>query len=575
MCTRSRTLLYLDAIPMLNPELIWGVFARSIGLALTLNFISVIPQILSLVGARGLEPAKWLFQAVKRDLNPLLRFLRFPSLFLIHSGDRTLLLVSYAGLAASLGIVVGLGAATPYLFLTAWVCWLSIQISNPTLFSFPWDLLLSECAFFGIFLPPLVQLPDLRSQGVPLAAAQFYFSWLLFRVIFGMGLTRFKKRGETERDHTYIFHFLQWQPMPTRIAYYARALPLWFHKLSFAFLFWAEVVAALAIFGSPEFRALALVSIALLQLGIWATGNYGTFNLLSLILCIPLCLPIPSVGAIFHLGPPSVATVLTALLAVHFLASFPSVFIANFWTGSLWLYQRQALQESDVGRLLRPLAAFLRFFAPFRLVNSYGVFRHQEIYVRDRLIVRLQGSLDGKTWRDYEPRFLSSQENRKPRFFAPYHPRMDHFLFYGLCEPHSLKMFMFMACNPYYFHPFCLSEKLVQKLLRADPVAIGFFRSNPFPEGQPEFIRYGLFKYQFTTPSEKTATGNWWKTELLGTSDPISRMAVDEGAGIRETYDRFISETQSRGTFNVREFLDPRSGERVPMHLHCVRRSSC
>jgi hypothetical protein len=534
---------------LFDDVLVWELFTRSLGVIAVVHFLSIAHQIIPLIGSNGLEPAYRLFNAVKRDLNPVLRVLRFPSVFLLNCSDGFIRLVCYLGLAASIGIVWGGVRHAPILFLIVWACWLSIQTANPTVFSFPWDLLLSECLFFAAFLPR--------------PAFVFYFNWLLFRVMFGMGLTRFRKLGETEREFTYIYHFYQWQPMPTPAAYYMRALPMWFHKLSFMFLFLAEVVAVFGIFGSPSMRLVAAVFIALLQLGIWMTGNYGTFNVLTLALCIPLLLPLADVRQVLS-GP---------MVLLLFL-TLPTFLIASFWTGTVWLYQRKALKETKARLLLQPVAAILRFIAPFRLMNSYGVFRYQEIYIRDRLIMRLQGTLDGTTWRDYETKFLSGPENRRPPFFAPYHPRLDHYLFYGLCEPHSLKFFMLMACNPYYYHPFCLTEKLVQKLLRNDPSALSMLGANPFPEKPPVSVRYALYKYNFTSIEEKRRTGNWWRTELLGTSEPIGLLDLKENEGLRETYDRFVSETLSRGTFKEREFIDPVTAKRIALHRHPVRRIS-
>ena len=558
----------------IEPQLAWGIFARSLGVILCVHFLSVLPQLLPLVGSKGLEPASWLFRAIKRDLGPVRRFSRFPSLFLINSSDWALVSVCVIGLLASFGIVLG-GVATPVLFFTAWVCWLSIQVANPTVFSFPWDLLLTECAFFGSFLPPLAMLPELGTTTVPHAAVAFYFNWLLFRVVFGMGITRFRELGETEKDFTYIYHFLQWQPMPTPIAYYARLLPRIFHKLSFAFLFWAEVVSVFGIFGSagsPVFRAVALVSIVLLQLGIWATGNYGTFSILTIALCVPLLTALPAWGEIFSLSGSS--PVLVLALTIHFVASFPSFLLFNFWLNSLWVYQRKAMKEIAVGRALLPLADFLRVFTPFRLLNSYGVFCHQNVYVRDRLVMRLQGSVDGKEWKIYENLFLTSRNDKRPPLFAPYHPRLDHYLFYGLCEPHSLKFFMLMADNPYYFHSFCLTEKLVQKLLRNDRVALSFFRKNPFENEPPHFIRYAEYKYTFTSPEEKARTGEWWHSECIGVSEPISKEPMEEGVGIQPVYDPFISATQTLGDLDLREYRDPIAAKIVPMHRYPVMRFS-
>jgi hypothetical protein len=511
------------------------VFTRALGLIACLHFLSVARQIIPLVGAKGLEPAHLLFRAVKRDLNPLLRVLRFPSVFLFYCSDNFIRFVCFAGFVASLAIVFGY--LNPILFLVAWICWLSIQTANTTLFSFPWDQLLSECLFFAAFLPR--------------PAVIFYFNWLLFRVMFGMGLTRFRKIGETERDLTYIYHFYQWQPFPTPLAVYMRTLPMWFHKLSFVFLFFAEIVVVFGIFGTLQMRIAAAVFIALLQFGIWATGNYGTFNVLTLALCLTLLQPLMPMR-----------DVVTSPFIIPIVLSFPTFLIANFWTGSWWVFQRKMLRESKLGLVLLPFAFVLRFLAPFRLLNSYGVFLHQEVYVRDRIVPCIQGTADGKTWLNYEPKFLYDSPKQRPKFFAPYHPRLDHYLFYGLGEPDSIKLFMFMACNPYYYHPFCLTEKLVQKLLRNDDVAVRLFANNPFPEKPPLQIRFAVYKFNFTKPEE-----------LLGVSEPVECVTVSDDTGIRPAYDRFVSETLGRIDGKDRAVADPGGGKPVAIHLHPVRRA--
>ena len=49
---------------------------------------------------------------------------------------------------------------------------------------------------------------------------------------------------------------------------------------------------------------------------------------------------------------------------------------------------------------------------------------------------------------------------------------------------------------------------------------LALFRSNPFPQAPPRYIRAMLWQYWFTTREEKRATGNWWRRELLGLYAP-------------------------------------------------------
>ena len=65
-------------------------------------------------------------------------------------------------------------------------------------------------------------------------------------------------------------------------------MPAWFHRLSVALMFYAELVAPFFIFGPRPLRRMGFASLILLQLLIAGTGNYGFFNLLSIVLCLTM-----------------------------------------------------------------------------------------------------------------------------------------------------------------------------------------------------------------------------------------------------------------------------------------------
>src|ERR1043165_362930 len=78
------------------------------------------------------------------------------------------------------------------------------------------------------------------------------------------------------------------QPLPAWTSWYIDQAPAWFHLISLGFMWFAELVAPFLIFGPRKMRLRAFVLIVLLQLLIAATGNYGFFNLLALVLCVTL-----------------------------------------------------------------------------------------------------------------------------------------------------------------------------------------------------------------------------------------------------------------------------------------------
>ena len=63
------------------------------------------------------------------------------------------------------------------------------------------------------------------------------------------------------------------------------------HRAATLGMFLMELVAPLLLLAPARLRRLriaAVTAIILLQLGIAATGNYGFFNLLTIVLCIPV-----------------------------------------------------------------------------------------------------------------------------------------------------------------------------------------------------------------------------------------------------------------------------------------------
>jgi hypothetical protein len=58
-------------------------------------------------------------------------------------------------------------------------------------------------------------------------------------------------------------------------------------------------------------------------------------------------------------------------------------------------------------------------------------------------------------------------------------------------------------------------SELVVKLLQGQKDVIGLLAGNPFPDRPPRWIRARMYRYTFTTPAERKATGRWWNRELV------------------------------------------------------------
>ena len=112
--------------------------------------------------------------------------------------------------------------------------------------------------------------------------------WLVFRLMFLSGAVKLASRDPTWRDWSALEYHYQTQPLPTWTSWYIHQMPGWFHALSVGFMFFAELIAPFFVFGPRPVRLVGFASLLLLQALIAATGNYGFFNLLAIVLCLSL-----------------------------------------------------------------------------------------------------------------------------------------------------------------------------------------------------------------------------------------------------------------------------------------------
>jgi hypothetical protein len=57
---------------------------------------------------------------------------------------------------------------------------------------------------------------------------------------------------------------------------------------------------------------------------------------------------------------------------------------------------------------------------------------------------------------------------------------------------------------------------LLYRLLQGAPPVLALIADNPFPGEPPKWVRATLYRYRFTTPAERAATGDCWVRERLG-----------------------------------------------------------
>ena len=281
-----------EGLLLCDAQLAWGAGARGIGMVYTISFVSLGSQILAMAGSRGITPALPVLRQLAADFpSPLRRFWYFPSV--LHAlplaasdklADAALLSLCACGTACGLAIVYG-GVSGQFAACMAWVLLLSLDLVADL--NYPWDCLLLEAGFLATLLPPSLPLPSgWGATGPPSPALAWAFRWLLFRVLFGFGKLKFN--GTSPKDSCYVRAFLIGMPIPTPAAYYARKAPLLLHQLALVGMFLIEVPLPFGVFFAGWPRTVAALGIAALQFGIALTGNFGHFNVLTVVLCLPM-----------------------------------------------------------------------------------------------------------------------------------------------------------------------------------------------------------------------------------------------------------------------------------------------
>ena len=471
------------------------VFLRALGVIYLIAFVSLWVQVQGLIGSGGILPAREYLDALRGSLGPE-RYRLVPTVFWLGAGDGALRLV--CGLGVLCAALVACDVAPAACLALLWVLYLSLASVGRDFLSFQWDVLLLEAGFLAIFFAPGHVLPARGSRPVS-KPALFMLWWLLFRFAFQSGVVKLTWQDPTWLHLTALDYHFTTQPLPTLLAWYAQQLPAWFKKLSVLVTYVLEMGFPFLIFGPRRLRQIACAGTVLLQVLIFATGNYNFFNLLTIALALLLLddalwvRVLPGGGRLVARLAPSrdsagggrtVARVRLAILgAVFFVSCVEFV---------------QGLSP----RGFRPPSGVLAWVEPLRTVNSYGLFR---VMTTRRVEIVVEGSDDGSTWHAYDFKYKPGDVTRAPVLVEPHHPRLDWQMWFAALASYE---------QTPWFEPF------LARLLEGSPAVLGLLGRNPFPARPPKYVRALAYEYRFTTGPERRATGAWWHRTLLGTYSP-------------------------------------------------------
>ena len=454
------------------------VFVRTIALIYLAAFASLATQVIGLLGHDGILPAGDLLDAAARAW-PDDAWFQLPTVFWWTHDDQVLRGVCVAGVVAA--AIAAIGRLVTPMLLLCYTLYLSLYAVGQDFLAFQWDLLLLEAGFLSLWL------------ALPGAVVPFLFRLLLFRFMFLSGCVKLLSGDPSWSTLAALDFHYETQPLPTPLAWYAHQLPAWFDRACTAALFVVELALPFLIFTPRRPRMLAAGGILLLQACIVLTGNYNFFNLLTMALCLFLFDDAQLRRG--HVRQPPQSPRLG--LRVALMAMVAVVLLHNAFYLAL----------PFAGRAMPAvLSSVLTPFAPFRIVNGYGLFA---VMTTTRREIEIEGSRDGRAWLAYEFRDKPGDPQGPLRWIIPHQPRLDwQMWFAALANADS---------SPWF-------GNLLLRLLQNAPAVTALLRHNPFADEAPRYVRALLYEYHFTSRAERRDSGRVWRRELLGLYYPPTRL---------------------------------------------------
>lgn len=444
------------------------LFGRAMGLVCLLAWLSLHVQLETLFGPRGLVPMELRIEALlERDGAGAI--LETPSLLHLLGGSLpSMQALTFTGELASLAMIFGI-LPGPAALLSFFLYLSFVSVGWPFL-PLQWDTLLLEslilAALLGRWRAPRPSRAVMREPSMLARVTGFT---LVARLFFASGLVKLLSGDPTWRDGT-AMAFHHWtQPLPSPLAPLFFGLPSWFHAIETHAVLVLEIGAPLLLlWGLRGRRALAAVISGLMVL-IALSGSYGFFNLLTVVLCIPL------------LDDEALRRLVVARLFSEVRREPEAAKrLHPYFLGAYLVWATTQLITS----LGAPIPAALEpaYVAAnrFHVAGHYGLFA---VMTTDRHELLLEGSEDGTEFGPYGFFEKPGDPSRGPRWSAPHMPRFDWMLW-------------FAALGPPDEDPDPWIARLARGLLEDRPETRALFSSVPF-EGPPRAVRLVRARYRF------------------------------------------------------------------------------
>jgi lipase maturation factor 1 len=499
-----------------RPGHLWPrwIFLRSLGLIYVSAFYSLLFQIRGLIGPNGILPAVDYLAAVRGSFHTG-RFWFAPSLLWFESSNRALLALSLIGMVAATLAVINIWPRVS--LALCFVLFLSFVSVAQDFSGYQSDGMLLEAGFIALFFAPPGWRPGIGSANPPSRASLFLLQWEWFRIYFESGVAKLASGDVSWRTLRAMDDYYQNGPLPTWIGWYVQQLPHWFHASATLYTLITEILVVWMLFLPRKWRIVCFCIVTPFEVSIILTANYTFLNYLVLLLGVFLLDDriiewlVPAKIRNWIAGTATIESV-SVEVATQVETQKPkfewrqAIAPAQRLVGGIFLalvfYSASAQLLIMLAPALPIPLAPVRWLDPFRVANRYGLFA---VMTHERYEIEFQGSLDGKNWTAYPFRYKPQDIHIAPGIYAPYQPRFEWNLWFASLA--SWREYKFVIWTE-------------ERLLKNDPDVLALFAQNPFAGAPPSQVRAVIYQYWFTDLPTKSASGDWWRRELLGNYAP-------------------------------------------------------
>jgi len=492
------------------------LFLRAFGLVYFSAFFSLAYQIRGLIGPEGILPAGQYLQAVAHALGHTARLWYAPTLLWFSSGSAMLMALCWAGMAASLLLVLNLWPRG--MLVICFLCFLSFVSAAQDFSGYQSDGMLLEAGFIALFFAPPKFRPGLAASHPPSRASLFLLLWEWFRIYFESGVVKIASGDPQWRHFTAMDEYYQNGPLPTWIGWYVQHLPHSFHAFTVYATLALELGLVWMMFLPRRWRIALFFIVTPWQVVVILTANYTFLNYLVLFLGILLLddrflsplrrLRHSSPAATVPQEPVDESAVSRSRPAWRNAFDVVRLSLTAFLL--LWIFYATTVPLIWMFTTAIPFPVKpIEVLEPFRVANRYGLFA---VMTRGRYEIEFQGSQDGQNWTAYPFRYKPQDVKTPPGIYAPYQPRFDWNLW-------------FASLGSWREYPIVANTEV--RLLANDHDVLALLAGNPFAQQPPQQVRAVLWQYWFTTMTEEGLTGNWWRRQFLGLYGPVLEREPD------------------------------------------------